>query len=90
MMKKAARKRNRLTVILAVFSMIMFSLYILFYVLNSVFFTDDFFHTYVHKTPLLIMCLFAAAESVLMIAGNRKRLRRRLRRRSADGSGKRS
>lgn len=69
--------RHTLTILLAVLSIAVFVLYILCFILNSTVFTEDFFRSYVPKSVLLGMCVLGAIEAALLIAENRKRLRRR-------------
>lgn len=69
-----------LKTILAVISMALSALYILFYFVNRFVSADDFFRSNVNKNALLVMCLFAALVAVALIAEDRAKKWRRYRR----------
>ena len=74
-----------LKTVLAVVSITFFVLYILFYIINSTVSADDFFRSNVSETALLVMCVLAATVGGVLIAENRRALRRRLKRGKRDG-----
>ena len=69
-----------LKTVLAVVSIAVFTLYIVFFIINSTVSAEDFFRSNVSPTALLAMCVLAALVGIVLTAENRRAIRRRLKR----------